>query len=580
MINFPDLPYIGQEVSSDDGKTWRCSALQTSGRGIWDLVPTFDQYAAAAAASADDAAASAAAAATDAISADAARVLAEQARDSVVLASGIKATITIGRGSVADGQYFLVMPNVTDGLTRTTLYRRDSSTTQTKITDYGTGEEIDALQDMIEPSVLNEWFSVRDNQGFSVFVGNDEGFGTADAWVGVDGLLMREFEVVPPEDDADFGVRDPLGFYSMRYRDGVLNLEQGISAAAFGLSGRTDAADLVVRDALGFHALHLENGVMQVGAGYATPKFEIVTDPDDAFGVRDSLGFYLFRVTAAGQLVANVAGITALQAEVDALQDDVADLDARIDAGEVGIEPEPMVLIAHRGFRLQNTENTLLAWSKSIAAGADGLETDVSVSASGTLYCFHDVTVDALTTGTGTFTALADATIDALRFDANVGTPLADVPIARFADMLAYAKSVGATVYPEFKGLRNTTTDVDAIVQAVIDAGMLDRCFFQSFSLVHLQRARAYSATAHLSFITSDGPNWATYAANVLALGGPVGMTFEAANTLAYPAMIAFCKANRIDLQVWTVNSGTLARQLMRAGVKKIMSDVSLKAVL
>lgn len=52
-------------------------------------------------------------------------------------------TIALGRSSVADGQTFGVRPGGTDGLTRPTVYRRDSSTTQSLIVSPPTGSEFD-----------------------------------------------------------------------------------------------------------------------------------------------------------------------------------------------------------------------------------------------------------------------------------------------------------------------------------------------------------------------------------------------------------------------------------------------------
>lgn len=93
------------------------------------------------------------AAAGSAADAESAQVAAEAARDlsqAASIASAVSlaasATIALGRASVTDGQTFWVAPNATDGLTRYTNYLRTSSTTQTFVSDVGTGLEISALQ--------------------------------------------------------------------------------------------------------------------------------------------------------------------------------------------------------------------------------------------------------------------------------------------------------------------------------------------------------------------------------------------------------------------------------------------------
>ena len=54
-------------------------------------------------------------------------------------------------------------------------------------------------------------------------------------------------------------------------------------------------------------------------------------------------------------------------------------------------------VIAHRGASWDERENTLPAFERAIATGADFVELDVQVSADGTLVVFHDLDLDRLT---------------------------------------------------------------------------------------------------------------------------------------------------------------------------------------
>lgn len=58
-------------------------------------------------------------------------------------------------------------------------------------------------------------------------------------------------------------------------------------------------------------------------------------------------------------------------------------------------------IIAHRGSKGTRPENTLPAFNAAIDDGADGIETDVHLSADGHLIIMHDETVDRTTNGTG-----------------------------------------------------------------------------------------------------------------------------------------------------------------------------------
>ena len=55
------------------------------------------------------------------------------------------------------------------------------------------------------------------------------------------------------------------------------------------------------------------------------------------------------------------------------------------------------LIIAHRGASALAPENTLAAFQKAIADGAEGLEFDVRLSKDGAVVVFHDATLERLT---------------------------------------------------------------------------------------------------------------------------------------------------------------------------------------
>ena len=56
---------------------------------------------------------------------------------------------------------------------------------------------------------------------------------------------------------------------------------------------------------------------------------------------------------------------------------------------------------AHRGFKGQYPENTLLAFEKAIEIGCDGTEFDVQLTKDGQVVIIHDETLDRTTDGKG-----------------------------------------------------------------------------------------------------------------------------------------------------------------------------------
>ncbi|WP_334121246.1 glycerophosphodiester phosphodiesterase family protein [Glutamicibacter sp.] len=64
---------------------------------------------------------------------------------------------------------------------------------------------------------------------------------------------------------------------------------------------------------------------------------------------------------------------------------------------------------SHRGVRHGHEENTLVSFQRAVDAGVTHLESDVHASADGTVYLFHDETLDRVTTATGKFSDRTDA---------------------------------------------------------------------------------------------------------------------------------------------------------------------------
>ena len=73
---------------------------------------------------------------------------------------------------------------------------------------------------------------------------------------------------------------------------------------------------------------------------------------------------------------------------------------------------ERPLFFAHRGGSLLAPENTLVAFERGLACGADALETDIQMTRDGELVCLHDETLDRTTDGSG---PVAARTLDELR---------------------------------------------------------------------------------------------------------------------------------------------------------------------
>lgn len=92
--------------------------------------------------------------------------------------------------------------------------------------------------------------------------------------------------------------------------------------------------------------------------------------------------------------------------------------------------------MAHRGNRVACPENTLAAFRRALADGADIVETDLHLTADGQFVCIHDATVDRTTDGHGPVAAMTLAQLKAL--SAGYGRPgFLDERIPTLAELAA-----------------------------------------------------------------------------------------------------------------------------------------------
>jgi glycerophosphoryl diester phosphodiesterase len=106
-------------------------------------------------------------------------------------------------------------------------------------------------------------------------------------------------------------------------------------------------------------------------------------------------------------------------------------------------------IIAHRGSNEHLPEQTLKAYVRAIAEGADALECDVRLTADSHLVCVHDRRVDRTSNGRGPVSTLELATLQGLDFGSwkrAHGTELEEPEVDRERDMLLTLRHLIHTV--------------------------------------------------------------------------------------------------------------------------------------
>jgi glycerophosphoryl diester phosphodiesterase len=172
----------------------------------------------------------------------------------------------------------------------------------------------------------------------------------------------------------------------------------------------------------------------------------------------------------------------------------LAALPAAYYAAQIALRSAPLgrpEVIAHRGGRAGTPENTLSAVRHAIEVGVDGLEFDIQRTRDGVLVVMHDETVDRTTNGTGRVVDLTLAQLRALDAGRGEKVPTLD-------EVLDLARSASIRLFPEIKSAHLYPGIEAEVLQALEQAGCLDRSVIQSFEADTLTRLRQLSSQVQL----------------------------------------------------------------------------------
>jgi glycerophosphoryl diester phosphodiesterase len=166
-------------------------------------------------------------------------------------------------------------------------------------------------------------------------------------------------------------------------------------------------------------------------------------------------------------------------------------------------KPKPYVM-AHRGNSAACPENTLAAFRRALADGADIIETDLHLTADDVFVCIHDGEVDRTTDGHGPVAAMTLAQVKTLSASYGRSAFATErVPsLAELCELLA-SEAPGVALALELKTDRFLEPDVcRKLADELAATGMLDRTVVLSFSLARVQAVAAAAPDMPKGFIT------------------------------------------------------------------------------
>jgi glycerophosphoryl diester phosphodiesterase len=240
--------------------------------------------------------------------------------------------------------------------------------------------------------------------------------------------------------------------------------------------------------------------------------------------------------------------------------------------------------VAHRGGARLAPENTLPAFDRAAAVGADAIETDVRLSADREVVVFHDEQTDRITGEPGTIEARTLAEI--ARLDAGARFSPDGGRTFPFRSRGVRIPTLRETLdrFPRMRLNVEAKTDdprlAEALVAAVRAAGAVDRVCLGSAHDAQGERIRALlpeachflpegAGTCHVLAARSGGE----------ATGCPEG--YEVADLpvrigdlwVVDEAVMSWFRARAVAVFVWTVDEEADMRRLLDLGVHGIMTD-------
>jgi glycerophosphoryl diester phosphodiesterase len=250
----------------------------------------------------------------------------------------------------------------------------------------------------------------------------------------------------------------------------------------------------------------------------------------------------------------------------------------------VGAGADPVLsagplLAAHRGGSNLWPENSLLAFRKALALGADYLETDVHLTADGEVVVIHDPTLDRTTTGSGALRDTRLADLAGVHLKARDGT-VTDEPVPTLAALLdLLATSSRAQLLLEIKvgADRTPYAGIEAKALGLVRArGLTDRVIVMAFEAPTVVRVRALDAGIRTALLVSkarlaregaapsDSVRWTT----------DVGARYVGIEHAALDAAtVTAARRASVAVAAWTVNDETSMRRMIDLGVDVLITD-------
>jgi glycerophosphoryl diester phosphodiesterase len=224
--------------------------------------------------------------------------------------------------------------------------------------------------------------------------------------------------------------------------------------------------------------------------------------------------------------------------------------------------PDSLFLYAHRGASAEAPENTLAAFRRALAAGADGIELDVHLTRDGVPVVIHDDTLERTTDGAGRVAARSAAALQELDAGSWFAPHFAAEALPTLEEVLRL-----------FGGRLRLNLEVKAVRAGMAVLELLTRfpraeVVVSSFDHGLLTRLRR--AAPDLSLAVLADHDWHRALAKAAALRV---CAFHPRADLVNRPLLTACRRLAMPVHAWTVDDPGRARTLVRLGVAGLFTN-------
>lgn len=235
------------------------------------------------------------------------------------------------------------------------------------------------------------------------------------------------------------------------------------------------------------------------------------------------------------------------------------------------------LVISHRGANRYAPQNTLPAFEKATALGADGFETDVHITKDGKIVLCHNYTIDETSDGCGEISKKTLENLKTYDFGKYFSNKFKGTEIPTIDEFLSFVETTNITVLNiEIKSPKEAETAiVRETIKAVKEHGLFEKLLISSFDPKLLVEAKQIDKNCKTGFLYApNSPTLLQMAWKQLRFCKEIGAD------AVHPHFLFVDKnyverAHKMGLMVnpWTVDSEKCIDKMIDLGVDGIITD-------